>query len=65
MSKYKVVVQFKNLYSLWQFAQRVRATDIRIDTSDKTLICQCTQEDLELLQQYQGIILKKYAENSY
>jgi hypothetical protein len=58
MSKKKLVIRFKNVQQLWGFAQKIHATNIEIITSTMTLICDCSDSDLELLSQFKGEIIE-------
>ena len=60
MSKKISTIAFKNIRQLWNFAQRINATNIEILTSDMILICNCTEEDLKLLSQYGGKIVTDF-----
>jgi hypothetical protein len=54
MSKEKITIQFHNLQQLWQFAQKVKANNLEIRTKDCLLICDCNEQDLLLLEIYNG-----------
>lgn len=60
MSKKKITIAFKNIYQLWNFAQKIRASNIQIITGDMILICDCSDSDLELLTQYNGHVISEY-----
>lgn len=60
MSKTRIVIAFKNLHLLWNFVQRIHVVNIEINTADKILICECTEQDLTLLPQYEGIVVEEY-----
>lgn len=61
MSKNKFTIAFKNIYQMWNFAQKINATNIEIITTDMTLICDCTDEDLKLLSKYNGEVVRDYS----
>ena len=54
MSKEKIAIQFSNLHQLWQFAQKIKASNIEIRTRDRLVICDCSEEDLQLVKKYEG-----------
>lgn len=56
MSKTKTCIVFKNIHQLWKFAQTLNASSIEIITSEKILICECSEADLALLAQHGGEI---------
>jgi|GEM_PF-2556210 len=58
--KAKTIIAFKNVRQLWNFAQKIHAANIEIITSDMILICDCTDEDLKLLPQYDGKVITEY-----
>jgi len=60
MSKIKIAIAFKNIHLLWSFAQRIHALNIEINTTDKILICDCSEEDLNLLPEFEGMVIEKY-----
>ena len=59
MSKKQTYIQFGNLFQLWQFAQTLNVRSIEIRTSDKLLICECSQADLQFLHHYHGKIIEQ------
>lgn len=54
MSKEKIMIQFNSLHQLWLFAQEIKVNNIEIRTKDCLLICDCSKEDLQLLEKYNG-----------
>lgn len=63
MSKEKIRIQFNNLRQLWEFAQKIKANNIEIRTKDCLLICDCSEEELQLLEKYNGRRIGEFAEN--
>lgn len=63
MSKEKFTIQFSSLHLLWQFAQKIKANNLEIRTRDCLLICDCSEEDLQLLEAYNGRRLEQFIEN--
>jgi hypothetical protein len=63
MSKEKITIQFSSLHQLWQFAQKIKANNIEIKTKDCLLICDCSEEDLQLLEIYNGRRIGQFVEN--
>ncbi|MGZ3952499.1 MAG: hypothetical protein ACXVBZ_13960 [Flavisolibacter sp.] len=59
MSKKKVVIGFKNIHQLWNYSQRISATNLEIVTTTMILTCICSDEDLALLPQYGGKVIEK------
>jgi hypothetical protein len=41
-----VTLQFPDLYLLWSFAQTLRSNNLEINTGSKTLVCNCTEENI-------------------
>ena len=64
MPNHKTLIQFSSILDLWHFAQRIGAVYIEINTRSKTLLCECSQEDLALLSKYNGIIIETTAKQS-
>jgi hypothetical protein len=60
MANNKIVIEFRNIHQLWSFAQRIKALNIEIFTAEKILICDCSEEDLTLLQDYAGTVVKTF-----
>lgn len=58
MSKKKLAIRFPNLYMLWQFAQAIQAKSIEIRTADLLLFCDCSEEDLKLVEKYKGAVME-------
>lgn len=58
MSKDKIAIRFDNLYHLWQFAQAIRARSMEIRTKELLLICDCHEEDLQLVTKFRGTIME-------
>jgi len=42
----RVTLQFPDLYLLWSFAQTLQSNNLEINTASKTLVCNCTQENI-------------------
>lgn len=63
MSKEKITIQFSSLHQLWQFAQKIKANNIEIKTKDCLLICDCSEEDFQLLEVYNGRRIGQLIEN--
>lgn len=60
MSKKKVVIKFKSIYQLWAYAQAIQAYSIEIIASEMILICDCSDKDLRLITEYEGLIVENY-----
>lgn len=58
MPKSRILILFPTIHLLWQFAQRIQAVNIEINTQHRTLLCDCTAEDLKLLAVYEGVIIE-------
>ena len=58
MPKNKILIQFSSIHLLWQFAQSIGATNIEINMHQKTLLCDCSANDLELLPLYNGKVIQ-------
>jgi len=65
MSKTKIAIAFKNIHLLWSFAQRIHALSLEINTTDKILICDCSEEDLSLLPEFEGMVVEEYRSRVY
>ena len=61
MSKIKVVIHFNNLRQLWQYAQAIEARSIEIRTKELLLICDCTEDDLKLIEKYGGTVVRQHS----
>ena len=59
MSKSKIKIKFHNIYQLWAYAQIIHANNIEIKASEMVLICDCSDEDLQLLSKYHGEIIER------
>ncbi|HWJ28987.1 MAG TPA: hypothetical protein VNS32_20760 [Flavisolibacter sp.] len=64
MFKKKIAIRFKNIHQLWAYAHQIRVVNIEIITTEMTLICDCTDQDLEGLLEYGGEIIQEYHRNS-
>jgi hypothetical protein len=42
----RVVLQFPTLHLLWTFVQTLTSHSAEINTSDRILICDCTEENI-------------------
>lgn len=60
MHKTKITIAFRNVEQLWNFARRIKAIDMEINTQDKILTCDCSVEDLNLLEEYGGVVVGEY-----
>jgi hypothetical protein len=54
MSKNKVTVRFRDLHQLWQFAQTIKARSIEIIPDKLLLLCECSEDDLRLAENFGG-----------
>lgn len=54
----QVLIQFNSLHQLWQFARRIQCVSMDINTHHKTLLCDCSEQDMELVPAYMGKVLK-------
>lgn len=54
MDTTQVKLRFESMQDLWRFAQRIRATNIEINTREQTLICHCSPEEAELAKERYG-----------
>ena len=55
----KVRIQFKNAHQLWNFAKRLKASDIEINISRVTLYCHCTEVEIRMLSQHGGLVIEQ------
>ena len=46
--KSNTALQFSDLRQLWSFAQKVSTKNLEIHTNTKTLVCECSAEDINL-----------------
>jgi len=54
-SKQKQVrLQFFDMRSLWQFAQQLTSKSIEINTTTKTLLCDCSEAEIQLAKTNHG-----------
>jgi len=60
MSK-KVSISFNSIIQLWNYAQAIKATDIRIITEGMILICDCSETDIAMLPNYGGKIIEEHS----
>lgn len=58
MSK-KITIAFKSIRQLWNYAQKINARNIEIISADITLICDCSETDLSLLPEYDGVVIEE------
>ena len=42
----RVTLRFPTLFLLWSFAQTLRSHSIEINTHERILICDCTEENI-------------------
>lgn len=63
MSENKIEIKFKTLYQLWQFAQAIKSNSIEIKTQDCLLICNCSKEDMSLIEKHNGSIVDPRPQN--
>ena len=59
MSKKKVAIGFKNIHQLWNYTQKISATNLEIVTTTMILICVCSDEDLALLPRFGGKLIEE------
>lgn len=59
MAKSKHIIRFQNLYQLWAYAQVIHALSIEISSSEMLLICDCSEEDLQMLSEFHGEVIDK------
>lgn len=64
MSKDKFGIRFHNLYELWQFAQAINVRSIEIRAKELLLLCDCSEEDLQLAAKFGGTVMKPEAANN-
>jgi len=64
MSKDKIAIRFQNLYQLWQFAQAIHARSIEIRAKELLLLCDCSEEDLQLAAKFGGTVMQPEAVNN-
>lgn len=58
--KKKVILQFRDLNSLWQFARRIQANELEINTDNKSLCCNCSEADLSLaIEFYHAVVAEE------
>jgi hypothetical protein len=43
----RVTLKFPTLFLLWSFAQTLTSHSVEINTRERTLICDCTEENIE------------------
>lgn len=56
-----IAFQFPDMRLLWNFAQQLTCKSIDINTNTKTLICDCTEAEINLaLTQYRATILEGF-----
>jgi hypothetical protein len=56
MSKSKIILQFPDLYQLWSFSQQLTEHNLEINSSKKTLVCHCTEDEVVLASEKHGAI---------
>ena len=57
MSVQKVTLVFPTLHQLWDFAQAIRANTTEINSTTRTLICDCNDEDITLAKEKYGAVV--------
>jgi hypothetical protein len=63
MSKKKIVLQFPNLFMLWNFAQGIKANSLEINTGNKTLTCDCSETEASLaIEKYNAVLIAELLE---
>jgi hypothetical protein len=56
----KVTLQFKNSKDLWEFKTTTGANCVQINTAECTLICDCSEADIELaIKEYNAVVRKE------
>jgi hypothetical protein len=58
MLKQQTLIQFTSIQLLKQFAEGIESTNIEINMEHKTLLCDCSSQELEWLSLYNGKILE-------
>jgi hypothetical protein len=58
MPKKQTLLQFLSLQGLWQFAQTLQATNMEINTREKTLLCECSEAERVCLPEYGGKVME-------
>ena len=54
----KVTLQFPNIHLLWSFCQTLNNNSFEIDTKNKILYCDCTDEKItEAIVKYQATVV--------
>ncbi|RYF85651.1 MAG: hypothetical protein EON98_06010 [Chitinophagaceae bacterium] len=59
MPKQQTLIQFRSLPQLWKFAQRIQVSSMEINTRSQTLLCECSEMELALIEEYEGKILDR------
>lgn len=55
-----VTLQFPSIERLWKFRLEIRSDDFEMNLNDRTIICRCTDKDIELaLDKYKGSVVEK------
>jgi hypothetical protein len=44
----KIALQFPDMYLLWKFAQKLTCRSIEINPPTKTLLCDCSEEEIHV-----------------
>jgi hypothetical protein len=64
MSKKKIVLRFPTLYVLWTFAKTLSGESMEVNTTNKTLICDCSEPEIATaIEKYRATILEEVADN--
>jgi hypothetical protein len=63
MSKKKIVLQFPTLHVLWSFAQTLTTNSMEVNTSNKTLTCDCFEDEIDLaVNKYNAVLIQDLQE---
>jgi hypothetical protein len=56
---HKIALQFSDMYQLWAFAKQLTCKSLEIIPGAKSLLCDCTEEEIRLaLSQYGATLLE-------
>lgn len=53
----RTLIQFYSIKQLWQFAQILYTASVEINARQKTLLCECSDAELDLLVGYGGRVI--------
>jgi hypothetical protein len=55
----RIALEFPDMYMLWKFAQKLTCKSIEINPPAKSLICDCTEQEINVaIAQYSAKILE-------